>query len=140
MSLFLSERDIVALTILKEGESKSQESFDAIAWLIYNRCKHNSEFGKTPKEVCLKIGQFETWSPFWGANDVPIEDMPIGHKELMSNKDFDYCLSLAHNILEDKPPTDDDLTNGALHSTCMSLDPISRHPYGLEISGHWFYK
>lgn len=134
----LSDQDILTRTILREAGELGKETYESIAWIIYNRLKHNGEFGKTPKEVCLKIGQFEVWSPFWGIENIPAEDVD---PDIKTHQGYENCSMLADRILRGQEPTDNDLTKGALHCLSMSGDePHKRHPNGVEINRHWFFR
>ena len=125
----LTQREVVAMTILGEARGEGKAGMYAVATVINQRAINRN---KTPKAVCLKAWQFSCWNkkdPNRKKLPTLLKTHPMRH----------YAITLAQNIMKlDRP-----YTKNADHY----INKDSRKPSWLRdvkpvrvIGNHSFYK
>mgnify|MGYP001058418258 CR=1 FL=1 len=105
----LTQREVVAMTILGEARGEGKAGMYAVATVINTRAI-NREI--TPRQVCLQSWQFSCW------NDSDVNKAKLGELYL-THPMRDYAIRLAANITELKRS----YTKNADHYCHKSLDP-----------------
>jgi len=105
----LTQREVVAMTILGEARGEGKAGMYAVATVINTRVINRN---KTPRQVCLQPWQFSCW------NDSDVNKAKLGELYL-THPMRDYAIRLAANITELKKS----YTKNADHYCHKSLDP-----------------
>ena len=105
----LTQREVVAMTILGEARGEGKAGMYAVATVINTRVINRN---KTPRQVCLQPWQFSCW------NDSDVNKAKLGELYL-THPMRDYAIRLAANITELKRS----YTKNADHYCHKSLDP-----------------
>jgi len=86
----LTQREVVAMTILGEARGEGKAGMYAVATVINTRVINRN---KTPRQVCLQPWQFSCW------NDSDVNKAKLGELYL-THPMRDYAIRLAANITE----------------------------------------
>ncbi len=86
----LTQREVVAMTILGEARGEGKAGMYAVATVINQRAINRN---KTPKQVCLQPWQFSCW------NESDVNRAKLGELYL-THPMRDYAIRLAANITE----------------------------------------
>ena len=86
----LTQREVVAMTILGEARGEGKAGMYAVATVINTRAINRN---KTPRQVCLQPWQFSCW------NDSDVNKAKLGELYL-THPMRDYAIRLAANITE----------------------------------------
>ena len=105
----LTQREVVAMTILGEARGEGKAGMYAVATVINTRAINRN---KTPRQVCLQPWQFSCW------NESDVNRAKLGELYL-THPMRDYAIRLAANITELKKS----YTKNADHYCHKSLDP-----------------
>jgi N-acetylmuramoyl-L-alanine amidase len=135
-----NDTEIFARTLFGEARGEVENPFCgedglvAVANVIMNRCKQQTWFGKTPRQICLKPYQFSCWNQ----NDV---NFRIITKNNINHEVYKKCLKTAESSMDG---TLNDITKGAdhYHSVLMRHRPrwTEGHLPVCQIGNHVFYK
>jgi len=124
----LTDKQVVALTLLGEARGEGTTGIYAVANVIANRAH---ERHLTPRKICLQKLQFS----FWNDPRTPAE-----LNRLLRGKQGTYALRLASAVVSGRKLKD--ITGGANHYHAVSIDP----PWRIEscatvtIKRHRFYR
>lgn len=120
----LSDRDILAKTIMAEAGNQSQLGMLGVGSVIMNRLR-NPGYGSTLQDVILKPGQFSPWNSYTGyAGGAQGQDM-------MKLQPSQMAYAVADQILDGNYK---DPTNGALNF----YNPALSNPrWGKSAGGNW---
>ena len=120
----LSDRDILAKTIMAEAGNQSQLGMLGVGSVIMNRLR-NPGYGSTLQDVTLKPGQFSPWNSYTGyAGGAQGQDM-------MKLQPSQMAYAVADQILDGSYK---DPTNGALNF----YNPALSNPrWGKSAGGNW---
>ncbi len=150
-----SDNELIATTILKEtGFKKTTDSYNALAWEIYNRLGNpQCAYPTNARDVVMqpfkdKYGnlkmQYEVNEPFNGQTCVSRDKLFWFNGKPLDTKSNEYMLSLqlAQKLVSNMPPSPQDPTgNRVFHCAenvagCKSNNP---DPKGVSLGGNWFY-
>ncbi|MBL8470745.1 MAG: cell wall hydrolase [Rhodocyclaceae bacterium] len=136
--------DVLARTLWGEarGEPERVEAMSAVAWVVLNRVRKQTWWGKTVVDVCLKPFQFSCWNP----NDrnrprlLEVRSNRLGSADQQA---FADALDIAQNAVSGALLQQDDPTRRATHyhSRFLSIYPTwaRGHKPCEALGNHLFY-
>lgn len=129
----LSEVDLLACFIWGEARGEKVEGKLAVAHVVLNRADAGSYYGRTIREVILKVGQ----SLCFNVNDPDSAPIP---RHLSADREFALCKAIAE--LATRGHLKNDPTGGATHFHRVDSKPPwePKLTYLRQIGNHVFYR
>lgn len=129
----LSEVELLAYLIWREAKGEKVEGKLAVAHVVLNRVQAGSYYGRTIREVILKVGQ----SLCFNVNDPHSVPIP---RLLSADREFALCKAIAE--LATRGHLKDDPTSGATHFHRVDSKPPwePKLTYLRQIGNHVFYR
>lgn len=107
----LTDQQILAKTAWGENRGGGKDGMTSVLNVVINRANKPCWWGKSAREVCLKLYQFDCWN----------QDDPNFSKLLNAEGDvYDYAMTLANKALAGNLV---DLTNGSCYYFAKSMNP-----------------